>query len=63
MPDREKILRLACAASYLCSAHDELLSAGFSGWSTELQHLMEIISAEMAWLERAPSVSLLPPKP
>ena len=34
MPDREKILRLACAASYLCSAHDELLSAGFSGWST-----------------------------
>jgi hypothetical protein len=51
MPDREKIQKLACAAGYLCSAQEELMNSGYALWGTELGYLIEIIGAEMAWLE------------
>ena len=53
MSDGEKIQQLACVAGYLCSAHDELLSAGYRLWGTELKRLIEIVAAEMAWLEKS----------
>lgn len=41
---------LAGAAAHLCSAYEELVAAGYDGWSRELRLLMEIIDAEMEWL-------------
>jgi hypothetical protein len=51
MSDTARMEQLASAAGYLCSAHDELLSAGYRLWGTELKQLIEIVAAEMAWLE------------
>ncbi|MGH7278541.1 MAG: hypothetical protein ACREJG_07615 [Candidatus Rokuibacteriota bacterium] len=42
---------LAGAAGYLCSAQEELTEAGYSGWSAELQDLIEIITEEIGWLQ------------
>jgi hypothetical protein len=53
MLDAEKIQQLASVAGSLCSAHDELLTAGYSVWGTELKQLIEIVAAELAWLEKS----------
>jgi len=41
---------LAGAAGHLCSAYEELVAAGYDGWSRELRALIEIIDAEIDWL-------------
>lgn len=51
MHDVAKIQELAEAAGHLCSALDELSAAGYESWSGELKHLMDIIAAEIAWLQ------------
>lgn len=53
MSEGEKIQQLAYAAGCLCSAHDELLRAGYRFWGAELTQLIEIVAAEMAWLEKS----------
>ena len=53
MSDDEKIQQLAYAAGCLCSAQDELLNAGYRFWGAELKQLIEIVAAEMAWLEKS----------
>jgi hypothetical protein len=58
MQQTEKARGLADAAAYLCSAYEELMAAGYEGWSRELRMLMEIIDAEIDWLrtdESSPS--------
>jgi hypothetical protein len=50
MTDTTTAQALAGAASYLCSAHDELRAAGYNLWSNELRTLIEIIDAEIEWL-------------
>ena len=52
MSEPQKIQALAGATGYLCSAYDELLSAGYKAWSTELKQLIEILGIELDWLER-----------
>lgn len=42
---------LARAAGYLCSAHDELVRAGYAEWVDELCGLLETINMELTWLE------------
>jgi hypothetical protein len=60
MLDAEKIQQLASAAGYLCSAHDELLTAGYGLWGTELRQLIEIVAAELAWLEKSGHADFFP---
>ena len=42
---------LAGVASYLCSAAEELTAAGYDAWSSEVKQLLDIIAAEIAWLQ------------
>lgn len=51
MQDLKTIQELAGAASYLCSAADELAAAGHEAWSNEVKELLGIIAAEIAWLQ------------
>lgn len=51
MPGKRKIQGLAGAAGFLCSAEDELAAAGYVLWSRELRELIDIIAAELGWLE------------
>jgi hypothetical protein len=50
MQEAKKAQGLAGAAAHLCSAYEELMSAGYDGWSRELRMLIEIIDAEIDWL-------------
>lgn len=50
MQEVKKTQGLAGAAAHLCSAYDELIAAGYEGWSRELRMLVEIIDAEIEWL-------------
>jgi hypothetical protein len=52
MPDERAIQGLAGAAGYLCSAFDELTAAGYEGWSDEVRLLIEIVAAEISWLQQ-----------
>jgi hypothetical protein len=52
MAEPKKIQALAGATGYLCSAYDELSSAGYKAWSAELKQLIEILGIELDWLER-----------
>jgi len=51
MPGERKIQGLAGAAGFLCAAEDELAAAGYALWSQELREIIDIISAELGWLE------------
>jgi hypothetical protein len=51
MVRRGAISQLAGVAAHLSAAHDELSLAGLDGWAAELDSLLEIISAEISWLE------------
>ena len=51
MPGEKNIQRVASAAGYLCSAEDELSAAGYDIWSRELRQLIDIITAELGWLQ------------
>jgi hypothetical protein len=54
--------RLSGAAAHLCSAYEELVAAGYDGWSRELRMLMEIIDAEIEWLrDHEPTVRFAGP--
>ena len=50
MPEARKVQRLGGAAAHLCSAYEELVEAGYDGWSDELRTLIDIIDAEIEWL-------------
>lgn len=50
MQDVKRTQGLAGAAGHLCLAYEELLAAGYGGWSAELRLLIEIIDAEIEWL-------------
>lgn len=61
MAGHTTIERIAAAAGHLCSAEDELSAAGYDLWSQELRHLIDIIAAELAWIdERGPRVGVTP---
>ena len=51
MQDGKKVQELAEAASHLCAALDELSDAGYGTWSDELRQLIDIIAAEIGWLQ------------
>jgi len=51
MQDVKKVRELAEAASHLCSAFDELSGAGYDAWSNELKQMIDIIAAEIGWLQ------------
>ena len=51
MHDVKTVQDLAGAASYLCSAAEELAAAGYETWSDEVKQLLEIIAAEIAWVQ------------
>lgn len=51
MQDYRKVRELAEAASHLCAALDELSDAGYPAWSDELRQLIDIIAAEIGWLQ------------
>ena len=51
MQDMKKVHELAQAASHLCSAFDELSAAGYETWSDELKQMIDIIAAEIGWLQ------------
>lgn len=51
MQDLKRVQELAEAASHLCSAFDELSVAGYETWSNELKQMIEIIAAEIGWLQ------------
>jgi hypothetical protein len=51
MADEPRIQGLAAAAGYLCAAHDDLLAAGYKGWSAELKELIDILGLELEWLQ------------
>jgi hypothetical protein len=63
MPDETKVQGLAGAAGYLCSALDELAAAGYDAWSEELKSLIDIVAAEISWLEQPEPTPLLDPQP
>jgi hypothetical protein len=52
MPDERAIQGLAGAAGYLCSAFDELSATGYDAWSSELKQLIDIVAAEISWLQQ-----------
>jgi hypothetical protein len=62
MPDNKKVQGLAAVSGYLCSACEELTAAGYRGWSSELEQLIEIIGMEIGWLERDAAIPALPPQ-
>jgi hypothetical protein len=51
MQDGKRVQELAEAASHLCAAFDELSVAGYGAWSDELRQLIDIIAAEIGWLQ------------
>jgi hypothetical protein len=51
MLELKRIQELAGAVGYLCSAADELAAAGYDTWGDELKALIEIIAAEIGWLQ------------
>lgn len=51
MQEAKKVRELAEAASHLCAAFDELSAAGYGAWSDELKQFIEIIAAEIGWLQ------------
>jgi hypothetical protein len=51
MRDGKKVQELAEAASHLCAALDELSVAGYGTWSDELRQMIDIIAAEIGWLQ------------
>jgi hypothetical protein len=51
MHDVKAVQDLSGVASYLCAAAEELTEAGFDRWSEEVKQLLDIISAEIAWLQ------------
>jgi hypothetical protein len=51
METRARVGYLAMAAGYLCSAYEELAAAGYDAWSNELRCLLDIVAAEMGWLQ------------
>lgn len=51
MQDVRTVQDLAGAASYLCSAAEELAAAGYEEWGSEVKQLLDIIAAEIAWLQ------------
>ena len=53
MSDVGKIHELSGAAGYLCSAVDELSAAGYDVWGEQVTQLIEIIGAEIGWLQTA----------
>ncbi len=63
MPAETKTQALAGVAGYLCAAHDELLSAGYEGWSAELRQLIDIVGIELDWLEGESRVPAVPTQP
>jgi hypothetical protein len=58
MHDAKTVRNLAGAASYLSVAAEELAAAGFDAWGEEVKHLLDIIAAEIAWLETESSKRL-----
>jgi hypothetical protein len=52
MPDERAVQGLASAAGYLCSALDELSATGYDAWSSELKQLIDIVAAEISWLQQ-----------
>jgi hypothetical protein len=52
MQEFKTVQRLTNAAAQLCAAYDELGSAGYEGWSSEIKALIDIIDAEVEWLRR-----------
>jgi hypothetical protein len=59
MQDVKTVQDLAGAASYLCSAAEELAAAGYEVWGTEVKQLLEIIAAEIAWLQARDTPSVV----
>lgn len=51
MQDVKTVQDLAGAASYLCSAAEELAAAGYDAWAKEVKELLDIIAAEIAWVQ------------
>lgn len=51
MQDVKRLQELAGAASYLCSAAEELTTAGYEAWGNEVKELLDIIAAEISWLQ------------
>jgi hypothetical protein len=51
MQEAKKVQELAEAASHLCAALDELSVAGYGPWSDEVKKLIDIIAAEIGWLQ------------
>jgi hypothetical protein len=49
-----RVAGLAAAAAHLCRARDELVALGYAPWGASVDTLIEIIAAEIAWLESAP---------
>ena len=52
MSDGKRVQELAEAASHLCAAFDELSDAGYASWSDEVKQLVDIIAAEIGWLQQ-----------
>jgi hypothetical protein len=57
MQEAKKVQELAEAASHLCSAFDGLSVAGYELWSDELKQLIDIIAAEIGWLQQSQDVT------
>jgi hypothetical protein len=51
MQEGRRVQELAEAASHLCAALDELSDAGYGAWSDEVKQLIDIIAAEIGWLQ------------
>lgn len=47
MVDSESWSALVSAASYLCSAADDLRGAGYPAFAEEISHLLDILDAEI----------------
>jgi hypothetical protein len=53
MAEDRTVQGLAGAAAYLCSAIEELSAAGYDAWSAEVKQLIDILAAEITWIQQS----------